>query len=261
MSIRPLPKDLEEVSKRELFEDPKRLGSDIQHIKEWLKKQPHIRARMDDQFIVAFLRGCKFSLERTKEKLDAYYTMKTVLKDFFGDRDPMRPEIQKVLDLGIITPLPEPDDNGRRVFLLRVGIQDPSEVKVTDVFKTNMMMMETMLMDDDRLVVCGNVSVLDLSSVTLSHAAQMTPTIVKQAMISFQEAYPVRPKGVNYVHTPPAFEAIFNLFKSFSKEKLKKRLFVHGDDMESLYKMVPQRILPREYGGEAGPLADIASTY
>lgn len=45
MSIRPLSPDLAEKARVELNEDPKRIASDLQHIKDWLAKQPHIYAR------------------------------------------------------------------------------------------------------------------------------------------------------------------------------------------------------------------------
>lgn len=126
MSLRPLPPDLEEIARTDLNEDPLRSVKDIQAIKEWLNKQPHLAARdgehlgcqwsfttssnlnifflfiTDDQWILTFLRGCKFSLERTKEKMDTYYTMRTLLPEFFHNRDPMRPEVQELLRLGYV---------------------------------------------------------------------------------------------------------------------------------------------------------------
>lgn len=32
---------------------------------------------------------------------------------------------------------------------------------------------------------------------------------------------------------------------------------VHGDNIDGLYKYIPKKILPTEYGGEAGPIQDI----
>lgn len=57
---------------------------------------------LDDEWILAFLRGSKFSLERTKEKLDFFYTVRTMLPEFFTNRDPYLPEIQEILKLGFV---------------------------------------------------------------------------------------------------------------------------------------------------------------
>jgi hypothetical protein len=53
----------------------------------------------DDQRIMTFLRGCKFSLEKVKRKLDMYFTMRTAVPEFFNDRDVTRPELKEILDL------------------------------------------------------------------------------------------------------------------------------------------------------------------
>lgn len=45
MSIRPLSNELAEIARLELYEEPNRVSNDIQHIKDWLAKQPHLRAR------------------------------------------------------------------------------------------------------------------------------------------------------------------------------------------------------------------------
>jgi hypothetical protein len=87
MSIRKMRPDLEERAKKELNEDPNRREADLQALREWLKKQPHILVNPDDQTLITFLRGCKFSLERTKEKLDMYYTVRTNVPEFFKDRN------------------------------------------------------------------------------------------------------------------------------------------------------------------------------
>lgn len=45
MSLRPLSKELQEKASSELNENPNRIESDINYIKEWLDKQPHLKAR------------------------------------------------------------------------------------------------------------------------------------------------------------------------------------------------------------------------
>ncbi|KAG8226436.1 hypothetical protein J437_LFUL015104 [Ladona fulva] len=197
-------------------------------------------------------------MERTKEKLDAYYTVKTHLKDYFYDRDPMSPDIQEVMKAGILLPLRDPDDKGRRVFLMRPGKGDPSKIKMTSIIKVNMMIADISLLDDDIHTIAGSVSLCDMRGMTIGHVTQMTPSLMKQTMVCFQDGYPLRPKGIHYIYSPQFFEAAFNLLKSLSKEKLRKRIFIHGDNMEEIFKVIPQRILPKEYGGDGGTTEELA---
>jgi hypothetical protein len=48
---------------------------------------------------MTFLRGCKFSLEKAKRKLDMYFTMRAAVPEFFSNRDVTRPELKQLLDL------------------------------------------------------------------------------------------------------------------------------------------------------------------
>lgn len=49
---------------------------------------------------MTFLRGCKFSLEKCKQKLDMYFTMRAMCPEFFSNRDIRNPsfhDIKKVV--------------------------------------------------------------------------------------------------------------------------------------------------------------------
>jgi hypothetical protein len=87
LKIREISPELLDYAKKELGEEPKRRADDVRAIREWLKKQPHINADPDDQMIITFLRGCKFRMEKTKQKLDMYYTMRTMCPELMGNRD------------------------------------------------------------------------------------------------------------------------------------------------------------------------------
>ena len=40
---------------------------------------------LDDDFILIYLRGCKYSLESTKKKIDMWHTVRTHCPDFFDN--------------------------------------------------------------------------------------------------------------------------------------------------------------------------------
>lgn len=163
MPIRPLPDDLIERAKEQINEVPERVEEDIQHIKDWIKKQPHLRARTDDQWILAFLRGCKFSLERTKEKIDFFYTIRTMLPELFADRDPMKPELQEVMKTGFFMPIVSKSNDEQKMILLKSGAYDPEKIKMQDVFKVNMMALDIGLLEDDVALINGMHVLQDMS--------------------------------------------------------------------------------------------------
>ncbi|XP_047098519.1 alpha-tocopherol transfer protein-like [Schistocerca piceifrons] len=260
MGYREVSPELEAIAVKELNEDPKRRDQDIQHIKDWLSKQPHLRARDDDQWILTFLRGCKFSLEKTKQKLDMFYTLRSALPDIFINRDPFSPKAQKYLSSGVVVELPRRSPEGRRVIIWRPRLLAPGSLSAEDVSRVNFMNADATLHEDDATVICGEVTIQDFQGTTMAHFASWTPWQMKRITTCFQDGYPLRAKGLHMINVPSGFEKLFSLFEQFFKEKIRKRIFVHAN-LESLHKHVPKEILPEEYGGDAGPIDKIQSEW
>lgn len=86
--IRVLSIGLAKLAADELNEAPERTKADIDALRDWIDKSPHLKSRRDDQFLIAFLRGCKFSLEKAKQKLDLFYTVRTHAPELIKNRDP-----------------------------------------------------------------------------------------------------------------------------------------------------------------------------
>lgn len=101
LKVRALTPALAELAADELNETPERLETDLKVLKEWIKQSPHLqKVRMDDQFLVTFLRGCKFSLEKAKQKFDLYYTVRSHLPEVMLNRDPLDDKLQRIIRLG-----------------------------------------------------------------------------------------------------------------------------------------------------------------
>ncbi|XP_022912225.1 retinol-binding protein pinta-like [Onthophagus taurus] len=257
MSVRPLCPELQAKAIAELNEDPKRIDDDIQALRDWLEKQRHLTPRMDKQFLLSFLRGCKFSLEKAKKKLENLYTMKTILREFFENRDPLSPEIQAILKLGPFLPLTKvgsPD--APRIILFRHV--DPAVHKMKDIFKVNIMISDILMNEDDQIIIGGMVALQDMAGVGSSSMVHMDLSLTKKAMMFFDGAYPQRPKAMHFINLPSFFDTMYNMMKPFFKEKMMKRFVIHKvTNMDEIYKHIPKSILPTEYGGDAGPIQDL----
>lgn len=73
---------LEEVMKK----NPKLRISDIQILREWCEKQPHLPKIQDIQLVI-FLQSNYFQIEPTKNTIENYFTMRTHVPEFFSNRD------------------------------------------------------------------------------------------------------------------------------------------------------------------------------
>lgn len=224
-SIRTVCPELAERAQKELNEVPSRIPEDIQALKDWIAKQPHLKARTDDQFLTTFLRGSKFSLERAKEKLDLFYTVRTAVTELFTNRDPTQSPTSEVIKCGVFLPLPKVTAPGApRIFLIRPGAYDADKFTIQQVMKVSYMIVDILTIEDDNLAIAGQLGVLDMSKVGMGHFLQMTPGFVKKMTMLGQEASPFRQKGFHYINTPSGFETVFNLFKSFMNEKNQSRV-------------------------------------
>ncbi|XP_073845991.1 retinol-binding protein pinta-like [Musca autumnalis] len=251
MGIRPLPEPLQKVAIEELNEDPKRVEADLANFKEWILQQPHLKARMDDQFLIAFLRGCKYSLEKAKVKLDNFYCLREKYPDLLKRPDLEDPKVRELLKLGIILYLPEPlTESGPRLVLVRNGAYDPSKVSFGELAQVRQLISDIVMMEDDFAVVGGLIFVMDFSQVGASHLFQVNPGVMRKVTQYSEQALPLRIKATHFIDTPSGFEPVFNLVKPLLPEKLQNRLYVHGAKREELFKVIPKKFLPKDYGGD-----------
>ncbi|KAL7632660.1 UNVERIFIED_CONTAM: hypothetical protein RMT77_017039 [Armadillidium vulgare] len=257
-----LSPEIQNLAKVELNEDPEIRDEYVLHIREWILEQPHLNARTDTQFILRYLRGCKFSLERTKEKIDKYYTSKASLPELFKNRDPFDECLREIFDLQLMVPLPGYDCHGRKVILSRLGAWTPYKHRPEDLFRAASMLFDVLFIEDEQMSVTGFVQVNDMTGISFRHASCLSLSLVRKVMTVWTEGYPIRPKAVHYINTTPAFNTVFNLFNRFTKEKMRKRIMVHGKkSYEDLFQYVPRKMLPQEYGGTAASLRDLTDEW
>jgi len=225
LNIRPLNSELQLIAREDLHENPDQIQQSLDILREWLKKSYHLTARTDDQFLVAFLRRCKYSLESTKQLIDLFYTHRTHFSEIVGNRDPLLDNISDVIKRGTTLPLPNTGSSGSpRIVLFRYYAYDPSHVRAEDVVKVITMINDLLMNEDDNSVVSGHIWVVDLAHISMGHIVQWQPEVVKKAIMILQESSPIRLKGMHYINAPKIFEQMFNLIKSLLNEKMKKRV-------------------------------------
>lgn len=257
--LRPLTPKLQQRAIAELNEVPERLEDDIQALREWLEKQPHLRARSSDQFLVSFLRGCKFNMEKAKHKLDQYYTLQAGIPEVFNNRSVDDELLLEIIRLGVVLRLPRiaEDQDGPCINIIRTTIYDTDKYKFADVIRVGTMFGEIMMLEDDNAVISGYVEIMDMVDVGANQLFQLHPGLLRKLSVFADEASPMRQKGTHFINVPPPFEMGFRGIKAFFPEKATQRIHLHASGTDTLYEHIPQKYLPAEYGGQNSTIPEI----
>ncbi|XP_036230494.1 retinol-binding protein pinta [Bactrocera oleae] len=256
--LRPLAPTLQKIACEELNEVPNRVADDVLALRQWIHKQPHLNARTNDQFLVGFLRGSKNSLEKAKQKIDRYYTLKAALPEVFNERRQVDdPLVMEIVRLGIILQIPLPANyHGPCITIIRACSYDTTKYKFADIVRVGSMFGEILTIEDDNSTVSGYTEIMDMSNVSPHHFLQLKPDLLRKCSIFAEEAMPMRQRGTHFINVPAAFEKGFRTLSTFFPEKMLSRISVNSNP-EALFDFVPREHLPQEYGGENGTIADI----
>lgn len=80
------------------------------------------------------------------------------------------------------------------------------------------MICDILLIEDDNLVICGEVAIVDFKHVTKSHLLQLDPLLVKKLAVLNQEGSPLKQRGIHYggMIAPQFNNGIHNAIHYFS---------------------------------------------
>ncbi|XP_022242953.1 clavesin-1-like isoform X3 [Limulus polyphemus] len=198
-------------------EDEQMLEEMVIKLRDWAGAQPHlVNPRLDDRFLLRFLRHRKFNFNDSQLLLEKYMKARTKFPHCFQLLDIETPGVLDLLSNGYVFPLPETDHHGRVVIFgiavnLLTGIMDPKRHKPSDSFRAYMSTFEVLL-DDENAQKQGFSYIFDQTEFRVSHFTS----------VGLRELQRLMSTGEMVVHW----------------------------NLESLHSHFPRKILPKEYGGE-----------
>ncbi|XP_073813189.1 alpha-tocopherol transfer protein-like [Musca autumnalis] len=253
--IKPLPAVLQKIAIDELNEVPSRIPEDLETFKLWIEQQPHLKARMDDQFLIQFLRGCKYSMEKAKGKIERFYTLKTKFPHILGIYDLDNKKLRQLNRLGCVVPLPTPlNENGCRLIMCNFNY-NPNEYQIEEIFHPGIAMYEIFTIDDPYASICGIITIVDMSKVTMAHLMQANAIFLKAVVTYMEKSLPLRIKSLCFVNIPSMAHSFFKMLLPLFSEKLRQRIFLFAN-LEELQQHIPRKYLPEYYGGENGTMEE-----
>ncbi|EGI59705.1 Alpha-tocopherol transfer protein-like protein, partial [Acromyrmex echinatior] len=238
----------------EMKKNPQLKLSDIQSLREWCKKQPHL-PKIEDNFLALFLHNNYYQIEPTKNTIENYYTTRTHLSEIFCNRDPFEEKsLRQTFKTTAVFPLNELTKDGYIMIFSTLLDSDPSFYDYNNCMKKTMMLFDIQLLNGTN---DGYVFIFDVGKLSFGHVMRMNPLDIKKHLYYLQEAMPIRLKAIHILNATPAMELCMNIAKAFMKNELIDIIHFHLS-LESISEYIPVDALPNEIGGKAGSTLKLA---
>lgn len=144
----------------------------IRTMRDWIMSNARIeKCRMDSKFILRFLRFRKYNIPAAQEAFERYLVFREGIYglDWLSNMDFAKPNIDKLIDNGMLIVFPKRDQFGRVVVMTRLSAADPSISSIgTEALTTMTLIIETLLEEEEHQIR-GFSYIFDVSNITLRH--------------------------------------------------------------------------------------------
>ncbi|KAL3280638.1 hypothetical protein HHI36_003874 [Cryptolaemus montrouzieri] len=249
--------DLEELDEeyknraiKDLRETPENVEEALKTMRQMIKDEPGLNLPIEDeQFLIKFLRPCKFYPQSAFKLMRKFYSFKAAHPKYGANLYPT--PLRHVFDKEVFVFLPTRGPGGSRIMIANVGTKwNPKEVSLDDLFRAVMLSIE-IAMIEPKTQVGGVHVIMNMKGLSLSHVYMFSPSLAKMMVDWVQECAPVRLKGIHVINQPFIFSLLWAIFKPFVGAKLRQRLFFHGSNKKALVEHISSKTLPPCFGGVA----------
>ncbi|XP_043659759.1 alpha-tocopherol transfer protein-like [Drosophila teissieri] len=267
------PVDTEPASGTNSSSTPTAEWSDkLAELVAWFEANPNLPEKIEPIVMLRFLKCTAFDVERTKSLVELNYSMRNKNPHLFMDRnmeDEMTAKGLKVSDLLV---LPGVTPEGNKLIFFRMADLDPRTRNSVEETKIFVMMSDARFTRpdverepgsgadyvlDEADIAEGDVQIVDIGGYTLRHLAHVSIFVLRVYMKFLQEAYPSRLQAMHVINCPSYLDKLISMMSPFLREEVRNMIKYHTEGLDSLYRDVPRDMLPDEYGGKAGSVADL----
>lgn len=246
---------VEKVARKELREDKFTRDQCLTQMREWLSKNEDVQdVRMDDAFLLRFLRAKKFSVPMAQQTLLKYLNLKTIFPSMTTDLDFLSSPIKEIFANGYLYVSPIRDQHGRRVILARAENFNPHIWNSSTQAKAHFIALETLLEDAENQVL-GFTHICDMYGISTAHVTIWRPVDFGRILKYGEQSWPARHKAIHGINVPSTVKFVLDFARRTVSNKMRERFTVYST-MSEFHKKCDPACLPKELGGTI-PMAEM----
>jgi len=239
-----------EEARTELKEEEEIRVKALEDLRQLILSEKNLMCPMDDAFLLQYLRSRKFNVKRAFKLLQNYWIFRKDHRSIFDTANTER--VKELIMRNIIGFLPYRDRNGSAVVVFKVGQWNPELDTYEEMFRTiSGILIHSITFPATQ--VCGYRVIFDARGLSWAQLKMCTPANILLLIHSTQHCFPARYKGFHFLSENKFFNLAWAIIYPLLTAKLKKRIMLHGSDLNPLLEYIHPSVLPIEYGGEGGP--------
>lgn len=219
----------------------------IETLRELLQGEKNLKIRLDDKFMLRYLRWLDFDPELAFNKIKDIYKFRAQTKEWHCCSPPS--EYEDILEMHIQAILADRDSRGRRVYVVKIGnIDDNKDINIYRLSHVDDLWLEA-AMEEEETQKNGLAVIVDMEGYSLKLFRWLTPQNLRN---SSRKLYNLSFPQIDFhvVNTSALLNATIALVYPFLDSKVKEHIHFHNRDWPSLHKYINPEILPAEYGGQ-----------
>ncbi|KAH9510911.1 Peptidyl-prolyl cis-trans isomerase fkbp8, variant 3 [Dermatophagoides farinae] len=223
---------------------------DIEALREMIRGEPSLRCRLDDAFLLRFLRARRFDYDGAFRLICDYLTLNCRHRELFIPIE----QLKCVFDANTIVVLDDKSNQDETIFLLRLGQWLPRRFSFDQVIAAAIMSMEYVIRDEVTQIN-GIICVIDMAGFGWSQLRKFGPSQAKKVIHIMDKCLPIRIKTIYVINESTLADIGFAIMRPFTSEELHDKIIFLGSNYGPiLHQNISEQILPDQFGGKCGSM-------
>ncbi|GAB6021296.1 hypothetical protein CHUAL_003913 [Chamberlinius hualienensis] len=229
----------------------------LAELRTWVEREAEFYGRKDDEFLLIFIRGCKYNLEKAQKKLNKFYNNRRKIPIWWANRNLEDEHLRSLMNLCAVTPVVSKKLKDPLICIVHLNRIGNCQSDFDNYIKLASLTFEVLMRRND-FQLNGIIWIFDFKEAkTWIIKRLLHPLRAKDFVFGFYLAIPARIKSIIGLNCSSLTYAFYKLVKPLISIKLKKRVHLYKTGWSNVSNHIPVEFLPLEYGGEAETLEQL----
>ncbi|GAB6019562.1 hypothetical protein CHUAL_001135 [Chamberlinius hualienensis] len=226
----------------------------VTQLRQWIETEANFYGRTDETFLLWFVRGCKYDMDKCQEKITKFYENRVKIPKWWANRDLNEEKSKTCLDYkSMALYYDNPANQNPTVAFSRASKLPKSNGNLDAIVKLLTMLLE-IAGRIENTHLNGVIYAVDFCEYPSWLFLQCTPRYMIDIVQSALYSTPIRVKAIVGFNCPFMVYTLITIVKYILPPKIRNRIKLYRSNWDSLFENISRDVFPDEYGGSGGSI-------